>query len=116
MESRLPFIKALIAEIGLEALLEIEVRLIRTRPVPMKLADKLLSVSEEEIERQALTSCQIKVLTLAARGFTREETARYLRRSPETVKTHMHLAKRRLGARTHTHTVVLAIQEGYIAA
>lgn len=55
-----------------------------------------------------LTRSQADVLRLAAHGFTNDETARLLGRSPETVKSQRLAAMRRLGARNVANAVYLA--------
>lgn len=56
-----------------------------------------------------LTARERDVLRLLATGMTGEEAARQLFLSPETVRTHVRNAMRRLEARTRVHAVVLAL-------
>lgn len=54
------------------------------------------------------------MLTLLAKGLTREEIA--IRRSiaPTTISRHMEKAREKLGARTTLHAVVIALVAGVI--
>ncbi|MFI6979332.1 helix-turn-helix transcriptional regulator [Embleya sp. NPDC050154] len=63
-----------------------------------------------------LTHQQRLVLTAAARGLTVAETAAEMWITPHTVHGHRLAAIRRLGARTTTHAVTLAIALGQIPA
>jgi DNA-binding NarL/FixJ family response regulator len=64
--------------------------------------------------RQGLTTREVEVLTLLARGYTGEEVARQLEVSAETVRAHVRNAVTKLHARTRLHAVVLALQRGEI--
>jgi DNA-binding NarL/FixJ family response regulator len=55
-----------------------------------------------------------EVLQLLARGYTGEAAAEELAISPETVRTHVRNAMRKLGASTRTHAVVSAVRLGAI--
>jgi DNA-binding CsgD family transcriptional regulator len=63
---------------------------------------------------RALTPRQREVLTRLAVGYSAEEIAEELVLSPETVRVHIRNARRRLGARSRAHAVVLALQRGAI--
>ena len=61
-----------------------------------------------------LTDTERKVLTRIAHGNTELEVAREFGKSRETVKNQTDSARRRLGARTTTNAVAIAIDEGII--
>ncbi|MCG6493410.1 helix-turn-helix domain-containing protein [Kitasatospora sp. A2-31] len=63
---------------------------------------------------QALTRVEIEALALAADGYTSEQTARRLGISREAVLTRTASARRKLGARSTTHAVVLAHRTGQL--
>jgi DNA-binding CsgD family transcriptional regulator len=56
----------------------------------------------------------IKILALAANGYTNEEIAQAMWVGLETVKTHWQRMKRRMGARDRTHCVAIAMMRGWI--
>lgn len=56
-----------------------------------------------------LTYHETEALSLAARGCSTREIAGELRKSPETVKAQLGLARLKLGARNTTHAVALAL-------
>jgi DNA-binding CsgD family transcriptional regulator len=60
------------------------------------------------------TSRERQVLALLASGSTDTEAAELLALSPATVQTHVRNAKAKLGARTRTQAVALALQRGLI--
>lgn len=53
-----------------------------------------------------------KVLELLGKGLTGQDAAARLRLSPETIRTHVRNAIQKLGARTRTHAIALALQRG----
>jgi PAS domain S-box-containing protein len=57
-----------------------------------------------------LTAREREVLTLLARGASAETIATYAVLSPETVRTHVRNAMRKLGARSRPHAIALAIR------
>lgn len=61
-----------------------------------------------------LTTRQRAVLTGLATGDSVEEIARELNLSPDTVRVHIRNARMRLGARSRSHAVVIALQRGCI--
>jgi DNA-binding NarL/FixJ family response regulator len=61
-----------------------------------------------------LSDREREILTLLAAGSTGEGIADRLVLSPETVRTHVRNAMEKLGARTRSHAVVLAIGRGEI--
>ena len=64
---------------------------------------------------RGLTTRERQVLTLLARGYTREEDARQLLATPDTVRAHVRNSVTKLHARTRLHAVVLALQRGEIS-
>lgn len=100
----------------------------RSRPLDPKERDELrakidaavrernLAPTEEIAERspELLTPMQVEALRGAANGETMKDTAARTRKSVQTVKEQRGQAKRRLGAKTITHAVALAIQLGYV--
>jgi two-component system response regulator DevR len=61
-----------------------------------------------------LTSREREILQLLAGGLTGERAAELLFLSPETVRTHIRNAMRKLGANTRVHAVALALSVGEI--
>lgn len=55
-----------------------------------------------------------EVLDLLSKGLTGEDAAERLFLSPETVRTHVRNAMRKLEANTRTHAIVIALQQGEI--
>jgi DNA-binding NarL/FixJ family response regulator len=64
--------------------------------------------------RRGISKREAEVLGLVARGLTTWEVAERLWLSPETVKTHVRNATRKLGARGRLHAVILALANGEI--
>lgn len=64
------------------------------------------------IEPSKLTPRQLEVLELVAHGLSLEEMGRKLFLSPGTVRSHIELARQRLGATNRAHAVYIAIQRG----
>lgn len=69
---------------------------------------------ESPMAGSPLTPRESEVLSLTAGGMTRNEIAEQLGLSPETVRTHLGNAVSRLGARSRTHAVALAIASGWL--
>ena len=57
-----------------------------------------------------LTPREREVLALLAEGLTSAEAAAHFGLSPETIETHVRRALRKLGARSRTHAVALALR------
>ena len=64
---------------------------------------------------RSLTAREVDVLRLLAEGLTHEEIGARLGISSETVRTHMRKACNRLGAKTRTQAVALALRRGLMA-
>jgi PAS domain S-box-containing protein len=64
--------------------------------------------------RQRLSVRERQVLSMLALGATGPEVAGVLHLAPETVRTHTRTARRKLGARTRSHALALAIKSGQI--
>ncbi len=64
--------------------------------------------------KQTLSTREVEVLTLLSKGYSGVEAAKQLWLSPETVRTHVRNAISKLGAKTRTHAVVLAVLHGQI--
>ena len=62
----------------------------------------------------AVSDRQVDVLRLLAEGYTRDQVARDLRVSPDTVRSHLFRAYRQLGATSVAHAVALCIRAGLI--
>lgn len=62
-----------------------------------------------------LTPAEARVMTDLASGMKLVEIATRRVNSPDTIRTHANNARRKLGASTNTHAVVLALQAGLIA-
>ena len=76
------------------------------------LAGVLASVESEKLPQ--LTKREREVLRLLADGLTNEEIGKRLFLSPETVRTHVQKAMRRLEADTRTQAVALALRQSLI--
>ena len=61
-----------------------------------------------------LTPRQIAALRLASGGLTNTQIAERMGIGPESVKTHLHEAYRKLGASNRAHAVTLARGLGYL--
>lgn len=64
--------------------------------------------------RQELTSREIEVLTLVAKGLANREIARAIGRTPETVKAHLKNVMDKLGVNGRTEAVMQAVRRGII--
>jgi DNA-binding NarL/FixJ family response regulator len=72
----------------------------------------VLSARSTPGTQNVLSPREREVFQLLAKGLTGEDAAVQLHVSPETIRTHVRNAMRKLGARTRTHAVVLALQRG----
>jgi DNA-binding CsgD family transcriptional regulator len=70
--------------------------------------------AKSDAETGSLTPREREVLTLLARGLTGAQIAERLSLSPETIRIHVRNARGRLGARTRTHAIALALLRGEI--
>ncbi|MDX3645935.1 helix-turn-helix transcriptional regulator, partial [Streptomyces sp. MB09-02B] len=61
-----------------------------------------------------LTTREREVMSLAAEGHSNDEIAEKLYVSPLTVRTHVHRAMTKLGARDRAQLVVMAYQSGLV--
>ena len=90
--------------------------------VPACMSDRVLAplresrrpAAGEQLRHAPLSSRELDVLTLVARGMANDEIARELVVTPSTVKNHMTRIAAKLGARNRTHAAVLAVHRGYV--
>lgn len=80
------------------------------RIIPPDVATRLA----EYTPRVDLTTRELEVLRLAARGLRNREIAREIGRTPETVKIHLRHVMEKLRARDRTEAVVQAVRRGII--
>ncbi len=64
--------------------------------------------------REPLSKRELEVLELLAGGANNNEAAEALNISPETVRNHTRNARRKLGARSRSHAIALAIALGQL--
>jgi len=107
VESQLPYVKALIDQVGIERLVKLEVEAVKVRPIPLKLIRDLG-------RGQALSGHEIRIVGLLAEGLSKPEIAQVVGSAPETIKSHMKNIHLKLGSRSAGQTVVRAIQAGYL--
>jgi len=69
---------------------------------------------DDHAAKERLTSREIAVLRLVARGERNVDIARTLSVSGETIKSRMRNILGKLGARDRAHAVVIAIERGYL--
>jgi PAS domain S-box-containing protein len=67
------------------------------------------SIPAESAGRQRLTDREQEIMTLVASGLHSADIAERLFLSPETIKSHVHNAMGKLGARTRAHAVAIAL-------
>jgi DNA-binding NarL/FixJ family response regulator len=65
-------------------------------------------------DHEQLSSREVEVLSLVARGTANKEVARSLRLSEATVKSHLLHIFEKLGASDRTHAVTIAVQRGIL--
>jgi PAS domain S-box-containing protein len=84
--------------------------------VPQESSEPELDLSEEgDVDSvSVLTDREKEVLTLLALGETNATIADQLHLSPETVRSHTRSARLRLGARSRSHAIALALQSGQL--
>jgi PAS domain S-box-containing protein len=83
--------------------------------IPQAKADPELDIStEEESDVYTLTDRERQVLKLLALGENNVSIADKLGLSPETVRSHTRSARLRLGARSRSHAIALALQSGQL--
>lgn len=91
--------------------------------VPREKADSELdsgATQNQEKERVAgpdqvsLTDREREILTMLALGETNQTIAKKLNLAPETVRTHTRTARLRLGARSRSHAITLALRAGQL--
>lgn len=85
--------------------------------VPVEHADEELDIvgAEEAESAPRLTEREREVLTLLALGDSNRAIAEKLHLSPETVRAHTRSARLRLGARSRSHAIALALKSGQLA-
>jgi DNA-binding CsgD family transcriptional regulator len=74
----------------------------------------LIILRDRAGSRMSLSPREREVLTALAQGRTGAQVAQALVLSPETVRTHIRNAMEKLGARTRTHAIALAISTGEV--
>lgn len=83
--------------------------------IPMNQVDPELDLSgDAETESTTLTQREREVLSLLALGGSNASIAAQLHLSPETVRSHTRSARLRLGARSRSHAIALALQTGQL--
>lgn len=80
--------------------------------MPGSIAERLRRRGDRPLE--TLTSRELEVLTLAAKGLSNRELARELVVSEATVKTHLHHASTKLGTENRQAAVAAAVKQGLI--
>lgn len=85
--------------------------------VPVEKADPELDVHEEEVDEAGvarLTDREREVLTMLALGDNNASIAKKLHLSQETVRSHTRSARLRLGAKSRSHAIALALSSGQL--
>jgi DNA-binding NarL/FixJ family response regulator len=80
--------------------------------MPERIAERLRRRGDRP--QETLTSRELEVLTLAAKGLSNRELARELVVSEATVKTHLHHASTKLGTDSRQAAVAAAVKQGLI--
>ena len=65
-------------------------------------------------DRAALSTREFEILALLAEGLENDEIARSLHVAPDTVKAHVSRVLSKLGARSRTHAVSVALRSGVL--
>jgi DNA-binding NarL/FixJ family response regulator len=73
-------------------------------------------LTRSRVPQRVLTAREREILQLLATGMTGEQVAEALFLSPETVRTHIRNAMRKLDAKTRVHAVALALHQREIVA
>lgn len=79
-----------------------------------KLMESVRKNPYETTSLSRLSPVEIKILKLAARGFSNKKIARKLKNSTHTIKNHLSSIISKLGATTRTNAVAIAINKGFI--
>jgi DNA-binding CsgD family transcriptional regulator len=66
------------------------------------------------VTRLDLSPPELLALAYAAQGYTVDETAALVLKSPQTIKSQLMWSRLRLGARNTTHAVVIALRTGLL--
>ena len=83
--------------------------------IPREQVDPELDIVEETNNHPTgLTEREKEVLSMLALGETNTSIAEKLHLSPETVRSHTRSARLRLGARSRSHAIALALQSGQL--
>jgi len=82
------------------------------RYIPTEITSQLI----EYIDQECLTNREITILQATAFGHSNRDISSRLHITEETVKGHMKLIMRKLGARNRTHAVAIGIKRGIIDA
>lgn len=85
------------------------------RNAPSTVVARLHKSVDRDVAHRALTPQQERVLELAASGLTYREIGGQLHISESTVRFHIQSLKERLGVKTKTELIALAIREALIA-
>lgn len=70
--------------------------------------------NQDRVDQVRLTDREREILTMLALGETNQTIARELNLAPETVRTHTRTARLRLGARSRSHAITLALRSGQL--
>jgi RNA polymerase sigma factor (sigma-70 family) len=95
-------IKALAEKLGLERLAELEAELVRERPVPPRLLERVMRAAEVD---ENLTPREREVMVLVTSGMTNREIAAELGIVENTVKDHLKRIYLKLEARNRIDAI-----------
>jgi two-component system NarL family response regulator len=90
------------------------VRAIRTVHAGKRLMPQQVTGRIHDISKPVLTSREVEVLSLVARGLANKEIAGELGTAPGTVKMHVQNVLEKLGASDRTHAVTIALERGIL--
>lgn len=99
--NRLTLIKAIVGEIGLKGLAEVEAHAVRNRHVP----ERLISRLELGATWPQLTPRQREIMVLLTSGMSQQEIADSLGIHRETVKKHLKMIYLRLGVHNKVEAI-----------